>query len=213
MRAEVFFMSAVKFMLLLAMAGHILCWYCDRLISYAPGGRFSADALKDNDKMSKMYSGQPLKKPELSMLLGTAAMTMELFGYLAIAEWMRQFSAVYAAILGAAAIAAFIPGVVHHVFCGAVEWFYVRFGCTEEAREAIFEFFKKTSPVMLACAAGLLVMSAALFIAVITDTTSLPRWACVFNTVVVFAALAPLRIVGTLNLAGAVMFLGLFIFI
>jgi len=203
-------MSIIKIMLLLAMTGHMLCWYCDRLISYAPGGRFSVDALKDNDKMSKMYSGQPLKKPEVSMLLGTAAMTMEMFGYLAVAEWLRQFSAVYAAILGAAAIIAFVSGVVHHVFCGAIEWFYVRLGCTEKARTTIFEFFKKTSPVIAVCAVGLFVMSAVLFAAVITGATSLPRWACIFNLVVIFAALAPLRIVGTLNLAGAVMFLGLF---
>lgn len=203
-------MTAAKFMLLLAFAGHMLCWECDRLITYAPGGRFSADALKDNDKMQKMYSGMPLKRMEVSMLLGVAAMTMEMFGYLAIAEWMEQFSATYAAIFFAATVIAFISGVVHHVLCGAVEWFYVRLGCTDKAREAIFEFFKKTSvPTMLACFISLLVFSVVLFIAVVTGCTSLPRWACVFNLLVAFAVLAPFRIVGTFNLAGAAMFLGL----
>lgn len=202
-------MSATKVFLLIAMVGHLLCWHCDRLISYAPGGRFSTDALKDNDKMSKMYNGMPLKRMEVSMLLGVAAMTMEMFGYLAIAEWMRQFSTGYAAVFGIATVIAFVSGVVHHVTCGAVEWFYVRLGCTEEAREAIFAFFKKLSPTMIVLFLSMLAFSVVLFAAVVTGTTSLPRWACVFNLLVVFAVLAPFRIVGTFNLAGAGMFLGL----
>lgn len=202
-------MTATKYMILLAFVGHMLCWHCDRLISYAPGGRFSADVLKDNDLMQKMYAGMPLKRMEVSMLLGVAAMTMELFGYLSVARWMEQFSAVYAAVFFAATVIAFMSGVVHHVFCGAVEWFYVRLGCTNEAREAIFEFFKKTSATMAVCFVSLLVFSVALFAAVVTGTTNLPRWACIFNLVIVFAVLAPFRIVGTFNLAGAGMFLGL----
>lgn len=207
-------MTATKFMFLLALIGHMLCWECDRLISYAPGGRFSTEALKDNDKMKKMYTGMPLKRMEISMLLGVAAMTMELFGYLAIARWMESYSTGYAALFFAAAVIAFISGVVHHVTCGTAEWFYVKLGCTNEAREAIFEFFKKTSvPTMLVCFISLIVFSVVLFIAAVTGITSLPRWACVFNLLVVFAVLAPFRIVGTFNLAGAGMFLGLLFFI
>jgi len=206
-------MNPTKLFLITALIGHLLCWHCDRLIAYAPGGRFSAGALKNNDVMSKMYRGMPLKRMEVSMMLGIAAMTLEMFGYLAVADWMRQFSVGYAAVLGIAAVVAFLSGVVHHVFCGAVEWFYVRLGRTEEARRAILEFFKKTSATMLVCYLGLMTFSVALFVAVVTGATSLPRWACVLNLVVIFAAMAPFRIVGTLNLAGSGMFLGLLFFV
>ena len=42
---------------------------------------------------------------------------------------------------------------------------------------------------------------------------ALPRWACVFNTLPVFLLLSPFRIVGTGNIANAVMFAGLFFLI
>ncbi len=39
----------------------------------------------------------------------------------------------------------FLPGVAHHVFCGALEWFYLWLDRTEEAREVVVVFFKGTS--------------------------------------------------------------------
>lgn len=206
-------MDTTRLCLLLAVAGHLLCWHCDRLISYAPGGRFSMDAIKENEKMAAMYRGMPLRRMEVSMLLGVAAMTLELFGYLAVAEWLRPRAAGYAAVLWAAAGAAFVSGVVHHVLCGAVLWFYVKLDCTEQAREAVLTFFRQTSPVMAVCFVGMLAYAVALFAAVVTGAAGLPRWACVFNLAVLFAALSPLRIVGTLNLAGAGMCLGLLLLV
>jgi len=203
-------MSAVKLCLFIAIIGHLLCWRCDWVITYAPGGRFSAEALKSNEKMSAMYGGMDLKRPEFSMLFGVLAMAMEMLGYLAVAQWAGGFSAAYKWVLGVSAVIAFISGVVQHVLCGAAEWLYVRFGCTEEARETVFELFKKIGyPTMAACAVGMLVFFIALFAAVVTGAAGLPRWACVFNLAVIFIALSPLRIVGTLNLAGALACLGL----
>lgn len=205
--------TLTKLCLLLACIGHICCRQCDSLITYTPQGRFSFDILKDNDKMAALFDGMPLKRPLVSILLGAASMTAECFGYLAISQWMKAYSPLLSGILVAATVVAFIPGVVHHVFCGTIEWFYVKFGRTEEARQAILEFFQKTLSTMLACFIGLMVFSIVLFVAIVLGWTPLPRWACIFNLVVVFCALAPLRIVGTLNIAGAVMFAGLFFFL
>ena len=80
---------------------------------------------------------------------------------------------------------------------------------TEEAREAITEFFKKTSVTMIACYLGLIVYSVTLFVMVVTGATALPAWACVFNIMLIAAVLFPLRIGGAGNWAGAAMFLGL----
>ena len=103
-----------------------------------------------------------------------------------------------------------LPGVAHHVFCGAVEWFYLHMNKTEEARAAIVEFFKKTSVTMYVCYFGLLTFTVSFFIAVVTGTTVLPRWVCVFNTLPLFLLLLPFHIVGTGNIANAIMFAGLF---
>lgn len=84
---------------------------------------------------------------------------------------------------------------------------------TEEAWAAIVEFFKKTSVTMYVCYFGLLIFAVSFFVAVVMGTTALPRWACVFNTLPLFLLLSPFRIVGTGNIANAIMFAGLFFLI
>ena len=118
-------------------------------------------------------------------------------------------SPVCGALMLADGILFLLPGVAHHVFCGAVEWFYLHMNKTEEARAAIVEFFKKTSVTMYVCYFGLLTFTVSFFIAVVTGTTVLPRWVCVFNTLPLFLLLLPFHIVGG-NIANAIMFAGLF---
>lgn len=84
---------------------------------------------------------------------------------------------------------------------------------TEEARQTILELFHQTSATMVVCYLGLLLFAVSFFIAVVTGITPLPRWACVFNTLPLFLAMMPFRIVGTGNLVNAIMFLGLFFLI
>lgn len=204
-------MSLLQISLLAACAGHVLCRYCDCQITYTPNGRFDFGMLKDNAKMAALFQNTPRERSLRSILLGVAAMIAEFFGYLALADWMRAYSPVCALLLLLSAGAAFISGVVHHVFCGTVEWFYLRFGCTEEARQAILEFFKKTIVTMYICFVGLMVFSITLFAAIVLGWTALPRWACLVNLVPLFLVLAPFRIVGTLNISGALMFAGLFL--
>ena len=126
---------------------------------------------------------------------------------------MLPQSPVCGALMLADGILFLLPGVAHHVFCGAVEWFYLRMNKTEEARAAIVEFFKKTSVTMYVCYFGLLTFTVSFFITVVTGTTVLPRWVCVFNTLPLFLLLLPFHIVGTSNIANAIMFAGLFFLI
>lgn len=204
-------MSVFKGLILLTFIGHLALWHCDRIITYLDGGRFDFKAMGDNERLSKLMGNTALRYPMRSIVLGAFGMTAMFPGYLALCDWMRQFSGVYAALMCVGSIVCFLPGVAHHVFCGAVEWMYIRMGKTEEARKIIVEFFKKTSSTMIACFLGLLLFAVAFFIPVITGVTSLPRWACVFNTLPLFLALAAFRIAGTGNLVGAIMFAGLFV--
>ena len=200
---------AVNFLLALAMIEHILCGITDCLLAYTPNGRFDFNNMKDNEKMSKTFENMPLKNIVLSMLLGVLAFSISIFGYLALCNWMKQFSNTYATIMFVSIIIYFIFVTAHHVFCGVTEWFYVRLGRTKEALEVIIEFFKKTSITMYITYLGLFVFSIAFFIAVVSGVTSLPRWACVFNTFPIFLVIAPSKLPAKGNIAGAIMFLGL----
>ena len=200
----------IKILVLLAFAAHLVLWRCDWIITCLDGGRFGIGDVKDNEKLSGVIKNTPLKKPMISIVLGAFAMTTAFPGYLALCEWMREYSVAAAALMLAGSILFLLPGIAHHVFCGVIEWFYIRLGKTEEARQSILEFFKSTSVTMYVCYLGLLLFVGTLFAAVVTGATPLPRWACVFNTIPLFLILSPFRIVGTGNVANATMMLALF---
>ena len=202
-------MTMIKTLMLIAVLGHLLCGVCDCLLIYTPSGKFGFQLMKDNDGMREAFRTMPLRNPMLSMLLGVLALLLDSGGYFALCLWMRQFSAAAAAVMLAGAAVFFIPGTAHHVFCGVAEWFYIRMGMTDEAREAITDFFRQTSVTMIACYLGLIVFSVTLFVMVVTGRTALPAWACIFNILAIAAVLFPLRVGGAGNWAGAAMFLGL----
>ena len=195
--------------MLIALFGHLLCGICDCLLIYTLSGKFGFQLMNDNDKMRETFRTMPLQKPMLSMLLGVLTLLISCGGYFALYLWIRQFSAAAAVIMLIAAAVFYIPGTAHHIFCGVAEWFYIRMGMTENAREAIADFFKKTSVTMVVCYMGLIVFSITLFVMVVTGATTLPSWACIFNILLIASVLFPLRIGGAGNWAGAIMFLGL----
>lgn len=135
--------TALKLLLLLTFAGHAALWYCDKIITCLPGGRFSFKQLQDNRLLAATMGDTPPAQPMRSIMLGIFAMTAMLPGYLALSDWMRQFSETYAVLMAAGSILFFLPGIAHHVFCGAVEWAYLRMGKTAEARKHILTFFRK----------------------------------------------------------------------
>lgn len=204
-------LTMIKILLLVACFGHALCCFCDRAITYTPDGRFNFNDLNDNAKLSALFKRASLKNQLFSMLGGVLALTMTSFGYVALYEYVSSYSAVYGEILLASFVLFIVSGTAHHVFCGVVEWFYIKMGRTEEARETILEFFKKTSITMAVCFLGVLVFSVTLFVAIVSGATGLPRWVCVFNTLTIFVVLFPFKLVGSFNVSSAAMFLGLFI--
>ncbi|MBQ8087769.1 MAG: hypothetical protein IJ234_05020 [Clostridia bacterium] len=200
-----------SWILILAMIGHILCVYCDRLLLCTPGGNFSYSDIKDNQRMEKLFSTMPESAPLRSIVLGTLAMFMQFFGYLALGIWMRQYSALWANIMIVGAAMIYTFGLAHHVLGGAAEWIYIKSDHSEEGRTLTFDLFSKTSATMIGCYAGIIIFSIAHFIPVMAGLTALPAWACVFNLLPLFLVQAPFHIPGSGNIAGAAMYLGLFI--
>ena len=202
-------MTTDKILMLIAVFGHLLCGYCDCLLIYTPSGKFGFQLMKDGDKMREAFRAMPLRNPMLSMLLGVLAMLLSCGGYYALYLWMRPFSVTAAILMLIGAVLFYIPGTAHHVFCGVAEWFYIRMGMTEEARQAITDFFMKTSATMIACYLGLILFSITLFVMVVTGRTGIPAWGCIFNILLIASVLFPTRVGGAGNWAGAIMFLGL----
>ena len=204
----------MKTVLLIAFIGHVLCGICDCLLRYSPNGRLDLKgALKSPEKMREVFKDYPIRWSLLSIMLGVYAITAFGFGYLALSRWMEQYSDTASAVMYISAVVFLISIVVHHIICGLVEWLYVRLGRTDEAREAALEFQKKTIATMVVGYLGLAAFVFTLFIMVITGKTSLPQWACVLNTLPLMIILLPTKLPAKGNIAGALMFLGLFIII
>ena len=199
----------IRILLCAAFLAHIACGYCDCLLSYGKKGRLDLKAIKDPERMREAFADVPLWQPMVSILLGTFSITVFTFGYLALSSWMYGYNRSLSYIMLAAAIVFAVPIVVHHVICGLVEWFYIRLGRTDEARETVLGFQKETIATMVVGYLGLIVFVICLFTAVVTGWTTLPRWACFFNTLPLMLLLLPTKLPAKGNIAGAVMFLGL----
>lgn len=203
----------MKIMLVIAALGCILCGWCDMIITYTPNGRFGIADLKDNEKLAARFEGMPTSRHINSMLWGLLALAMQVCGYFALADNFRESSPACAMIMAIGAVIYISFGAAHHIICGLIEWFYIKFDRTEKARTIVLDFFKKTSVTMIACYLGLVMISAAMFIAIITVSTTLPAWACIFNTAIFYIALAPFKVPAAGNIAGAIAFIGLAVMI
>lgn len=199
----------LKGLLILACVAHILCGYSDCLLSYGKNGRLNLKEIKDPEKMSKMFEAMPLWQPMLSIILGTFSITTFTFGYLALASWMYEYNNVAAYIMLVSTILYIVPIVTHHIICGLVEWFYIKLGRTNEARELVLDFQKKTISTMIIGYLGEIVFLICFFIMVVTKQTSLPQWACIINTLPIVLLMVPTKIPAKGNVAGTLMFLGL----
>jgi hypothetical protein len=206
--------NMLKIVLLLAAIGHILCGFCDCLMSYSPSGRLDLKgALKDADRMREVFQDMPLKWPFISMMLGVYAITIFGFGYLGLSKWMGQCSTAASIVMYISAVVFLISIVVHHIICGLVEWFYIKLGRTDEARDIVLEFQIKTIATMVIGYLGLAIFVITLFLMVVSGRTSLPQWACVLNTLPLMVVLMPTKLPAKGNIAGAIMFIGLLILI
>ena len=202
----------LKIVLFITFIGHILCGICDCLLGYSPSGRLDLKgALKSSDKMKEVFKDYPIKWSLVSIMLGVFAITMFGFGYLELSKWMEEYSQVASLVMYISAVIFLISIVVHHIICGLVEWLYVRLGKTDEAREVALEFQIKTIATMIVGYLGLAIFLVTLFIMVVTGKTSLPQWACVLNTLPLMLVLTLTKLPAKGNIAGAVMYLGLFI--
>ena len=198
-----------KIFMIMALIGHILCGISDCLLIYAPNGKVDLINFKDYKKSREAFRGMPLKNLSIAMFLGVVAMTFEIFGYLAVCDWIRQYSETYYLIMYIATIVMFINLALHHLFCCLVEWFFVKLDLTEEALKAVWDFFKTTCYTMYLGYLGMVVFAVAFLIAVITGKTTLPIWACIFNLIPLAIVIMPTKLPAKANVIGAIMFVGL----
>lgn len=199
----------MQLLLMLGVIGHILCGISDCLLTYAPNGKISLTDFKDYNKSSVSFQGMSLKNLSIAMLLGVIAMTLELFGYMQICDYVKGYSTIGYRVMYVSALVMFILLPMHHIICCLCEWFFVRLGLTKEALDSVWEFFRCTAYTMYIGYIAMLVFSVAFLVVVVTGQTDLPRWAGIFNLLPLAVVTLPTKLPAKANVMGAVMFLGL----
>lgn len=199
----------MQLLLMLGVIGHILCGISDCLLTYAPNGKISLTDFKDYNKSSVSFQGMSLKNLSIAMLLGVIAMTLELFGYMQICDYVKGYSTIGYRVMYVSALVMFISSPMHHIICCLCEWFFVRLGLTKEALDSVWEFFRCTAYTMYIGYIAMLVFSVAFLVVVVTGQTDLPRWAGIFNLLPLAVVTLPTKLPAKANVMGAVMFLGL----
>lgn len=212
----------IKFCMFMGFFGHAMCAIADCMMSYSKSGRFDISMVNEPEKMRKVFSTMSLKRLEMAMILETIAMVMASHGYIGLAEYVEIYSPVASKVLLFSAMFFLIIITAHYAFCGAIKWYYVRLGRTDEALQIVKEFFKRTDDELQVVVettkktvsaslgyVGLFIFAVVLFVLVIKGVTDLPRWACLFNTLVALLALLPVKLPAKTNMASAFMFLGL----
>lgn len=199
----------IKIFLIMALIGHILCGISDCLLTYAPNGKVDLTNFKNYEKSKVSFKGMPLRNLSVAMLLGVCAMTLEIFGYVALCDWMRQYSETYYLIMLCSTLVMFINLALHHLFCCLVEWFFVKLNLTKEALDAVWDFFKTTCYTMYLGYLGMLAFAISFLIPVVTSKTSLPAWACIFNLLPLAVVILPTKLPAKANVIGVLMFAGL----
>ena len=199
----------IKIFLIMALIGHILCGISDCLLTYAPNGKVDLTNFKNYEKSKVSFKRMPLRNLSVAMLLGVCAMTLEIFGYVALCDWMRQYSETYYLIMLCSTLVMFINLALHHLFCCLVEWFFVKLNLTKEALDAVWDFFKTTCYTMYLGYLGMLAFAISFLIPVVTSKTSLPAWACIFNLLPLAVVILPTKLPAKANVIGVLMFAGL----
>jgi|GEM_PF-2464073 len=199
-------------LLLAAAFGHLLCWLGgDMLLYLVPNGPLDTMQLFNYEKTAETLEGANPVQFTISGIAGTVAMMLALLGYYQIYRFLKPVAKGAANVALAGALLTTIPGAVMHFTCTSMLWYFVRSGATREAHDIMLAFFTETAATTAMCNIGVFMVCIALFVAVVSGRTCLPRWMCLVNTIpLTFIAGIVLAGMGAMNIGSALMFLGLY---
>jgi len=199
-------------MFLFGAFGHLLCWLGgDLLLYFMPSGPLNVMGLFDYQTTVTMLEGVSTLQFTLSGVFGVIAMMVIMPGYFQIANFLKPVSEKSARIVQVGTALTCVAGAVMHFTCTSMLWHFVKAGATEQAHSIMLSYFFETAATSAMCNIGVFMVCLTLFIAVFKQKTSLPKWACLVNTLP-FTMLAAVLLagMGAMNVGSSLMFFGLY---
>ncbi len=184
----------------------------DYMIGFLPGGILTGAALADMQILPSVLENAPLWRFTSSAIIQSLGMVLVMFGYFAI-YFLLKSNKILSALSLFGGIMGAIMGVVYHTIYVIAVWVYIQSGMSEESFILLTGIFEPNSLLMTICGMGFTLLGIVLFIAVITGKTTLPKWACIFNMMIVYVIINFFEFPGHLSTGCIVMFTALLIFI
>ena len=199
-------------LLLVGAFGHLLCWVGgDLLLYFVPNGPLDTMKLFGYEDTAQMLQGVNPMQFTLSGIAGTVAMMLALVGYYQIYLYLKPVAAKASKVVLVGSLLTCIPGAVMHFTCTSMLWYFVKSDATKAAHDIMLSFFTETAVTTAMCNMGVFMVCIPLLICVWKGKTSLPKWACLINTLpLTLAAGILLAGMGAMNVGSALMFAGLY---
>lgn len=105
-----------------------------------------------------------------------------------------------------------IFGSVYHTIYVLAVWVYINTGMTTDLFLLLQSIFDSNALLMRLCGIGFTLLGGVLFFAVIKGKTSLPKYACVFNMMIVYMIISIIDFPGHLSTGCIVMFSAILFF-
>ncbi|KAG4092132.1 hypothetical protein H8356DRAFT_1704649 [Neocallimastix lanati (nom. inval.)] len=189
--------------------GYALCLIADYILELLPNGKITWEIQSSSEKLLHILEGTSTTRFQISGIMGVLSMTMIAVGLLGIAFYMKSFVPRTAIVLEIFGVSSAVMGAVFHLISTSNMWLIVRMGLSETSYSVATDFVNVHKIILIADAICYTIMSIALFIPIIMKKTVLPRWACIFNVILLTFALSPLGLSGNFSLCGLIMCLGL----
>lgn len=202
-------------LLLVGGFGHLLCWLGgDMLLYFVPNGPLDTMKLFGYEATAQMLQGVNPFQFTISGVAGTVAMMLALVGYYQIYQFLKPVAQKASKVVLVGALLTCIPGAVMHFTCTSMLWYFVKSGATKAAHDIMLSFFMETAATTMMCNTGVFMVCIPLLITVAKGNTCFPKWAWIVNTIpLTFVAGILFAGMGAMNVASAMMFLGLFLLV
>ena len=201
----------IKLLLILGIIGSCLWVISDYMIYFLPNGFLKGSLLTDNELLSVVLKDAPLWRFTTSAIVQSLGMVLVMLGYLSISFILHQNKIMSILSLIGGMMSA-ILGAVYHVIYVVAVWYYIKGGMTLNSYELFQNIFDANNLLMTICGLGFTLLGVVLFIAVVKGKTNLPKWACIFNLMIVYIIFDFFKFPAHISTGCVIMFVALYVF-
>ena len=199
----------VKLAMAAGMIGHLLGCLYRYLNSHSLLGKVDAHGTENEEELLDVLTLIPSEYTYGAVMVQFLSSVLLAIGYFGLCGWMSHYSGIAFVLMSVCAPLYLVSSLLINLFKEIMVWFSSDFKENKDLYESFKELHSSDGFAVLGLAAGYLVFFISMFIAVVSGSTNLPRWACLFNALLLRIPFILFRKLSSGDITGTIMFLGL----